>query len=110
MVGRLNKISKKDSLNREDVVYIYIYIHIHNGIVLSNRKEGNNDIWSNIDELSAILNEVIQTKKKYHITSYNMRNLKRINTNEFTYKTETDSQTSRMSLSLLGGRMGEKDS
>ena len=42
MVGRLNKISKKDSLNKEDVVYIYT--HTHNGIVLNHRKEGNNDI------------------------------------------------------------------
>ena len=29
MVGRLNKISKKDSLSKEDVVCVYVYIYIH---------------------------------------------------------------------------------
>ena len=38
-----------------------------------------------------------------------MWNLKRNDTNELTYKTETDSETSRRSLWLLGGRMGERD-
>ena len=36
-----------------------------------------------------------------------MWNLKRNDTNEFIYKTETDSQTSRMSLWLLGEGWGE---
>ena len=36
-----------------------------------------------------------------------MWNLKRHDTNELTYKMETDSQTSRMNLWLPGGRMGE---
>ena len=34
-----------------------------------------------------------------------MWNLKRHDTNELTYKMETDSQTSRMNLGLPGGRM-----
>ena len=36
--------------------------------------------------------------------------LKRNDTNELTYKTETDSQTSRRHLRLSGGRMGGRDS
>ena len=43
---------------------------------------------------------------KYHDITY-MWNLKRNDTNEFIYKTETDSQTSRMSLWLLGEGWGE---
>ena len=39
-----------------------------------------------------------------------MWNLKRNDTNELTYKTETDSQTERKSLWLLGVRTGAKDS
>ena len=39
-----------------------------------------------------------------------MQNLKRNDTNELIYKTETDSQTYRMNLWLPGGRMGGKDS
>ena len=38
-----------------------------------------------------------------------MWDLKRNDTNELTYKTETDSQTWRMSLWLLGGDLGERD-
>jgi len=36
--------------------------------------------------------------------------LKQNDTNELTYKTETDSQTSRRHLLLSGGRMGGRDS
>ena len=39
-----------------------------------------------------------------------MCNLKRRGTNEFKYKTETNSQTLKMSLWLLGERMGRRKS
>ena len=37
-----------------------------------------------------------------------MKNLKRNDTNELIYKTETDSQTKRMNLWLPGGKGGRK--
>ena len=39
-----------------------------------------------------------------------MLNLKRNNTDELIYKTETDSQTKRMNLWFPGGRIGPRDS
>ena len=39
-----------------------------------------------------------------------MGNLKRNDTDELIYKTETDSQTKRMNLWSSGGRIGRRDS
>ena len=44
------------------------------------------------DPESVILSKVSQTEKEIYDIPY-MQNLKRDNTNEFIYKTETDSQT-----------------
>jgi len=45
-----------------------------------------------MDLESVILSKVSQTEKEIYDIPY-MQNLKRNNTNEFIYKTETDSQT-----------------
>ena len=70
-------------------IYMYVYIYIYNGILLSHKK---NKIMpfaaTRMDLESVILNEVTQTKEKYHDISY-MWDLKRNSTNELTYKTET---------------------
>ena len=56
---------------------------------------------------SVLLSEVSQMEKQnYHGIPYRW-NLKRNDTNELTY--ETDSQTSRKSLWLLGGATGAWD-
>ena len=50
-------------MDKEDVA------HIYNGILLSHKKEGNNAICSNMNEM-IILGEVSQTEKdKYHMKS-----------------------------------------
>ena len=55
--------------------------------------------WMNLEII--ILSEVSQAEKgKYIIYIWNLKN----NTNEYTYKTEEDSQTQKTNLRLLGGR------
>ena len=55
------------------------------------------------------LGEVSQTEREEYSTPY-IWNLKINDTNELTYKTETDSQTYRMKLWFPGGRMRGRDS
>ena len=58
-----------------------------------------------------ILSKVSQTEKEKYSDIPYMWNLKKKNdTNELTCKTERDSQTQRMNLLLLEGRMGGRDS
>ena len=75
-------------MHKEDVV------HIYNGIVLSYKKEQNNAICSNMDELRDYhmkwRKSDRERQKPYDITY--MWNLK-YDTNELIYETETDSQT-----------------
>ena len=56
-----------------------------------------------------ILSEVRRRREISYDNPY-MRNLKRNDANKLTYKTETDSQTYRINLWLLGGREGGRDS
>ena len=69
--------------------------YIHNEIFLSRRKEWNNTICSNMDDLEIMmLIEVDQREKdKYYMISFINIESKKTNTNEFIYKAETDSQT-----------------
>ena len=85
-------------MDKEDVV------HMYNGILLSHKK---NEIMpsaaTRTDLEMVILSEVSQTEKdKYHYDITYMWNLKRNDTNELIYETETDSQTSRRNLWLPG--------
>ena len=70
-------------------------VYIHNEILLSRRKEWNNTICSNMDDLEIMmLIEVDQREKdKYYMISFINIESKKTNTNEFIYKAETDSQT-----------------
>ena len=62
--------------------------------------------WMELERV--ILSEVSQTEEeKYCMTSLYMWHLQRNDTNELSYKTERDSQTSRTSLWLLGKAWGE---
>ena len=73
-------------MDKEDVLDIY------NGIVLSHQKEWNNVIWSNIDEPQDYHTKGSQTKTTiiwYHLRVESNKN----DTNELSYKRETDSQT-----------------
>ena len=69
--------------------------YIRNEILLSHRKEWNNTICSNMDDLEIMmLIEVGQREKvKYYMISFIYVESKKNNTNEFIYKAETDSQT-----------------
>ena len=58
---------------------------------------------SSMDQETIILSEVNQRQISYNIIY--MWNLKRNATNELMYKIETDPQTSRINLWLLGERM-----
>ena len=53
-------------------VYIYIYICIYNGILLSPKKEQNNAICSNMDELETLILSAVNQKEKdkYHMISH----------------------------------------
>ena len=51
-----------------------------------------------------------KSEVKYYMMIAYMRNLKRNNTNEPIYRTETDSQTQRTDLRLLGGKVRRRDS
>ena len=75
-------------MDKEDVV------HIYNGILLSHKKEWNFAIRSNMDGPRDCHTEwVSQTEKEISYDTVYKQNLKRNDTNELTYKTETDSQT-----------------
>ena len=76
-------------MSKEDVVRIY------NGILLSHWKEWNNAIYSNMDGPGDYHTQWSKSDRERQI-SYDityMQNLKRNDTNELIYKTETDSQT-----------------
>ena len=74
-------------MDKEDVV------HIYNGILLSNKKELNNAICSNMDETRDYRTKWSKSERErqmpYNIT--HMWNLK-YDTNEPIYETETDPQ------------------
>ena len=74
--------------DKEDVV------HIYNGILLSHKKEWNNSIHSNNDGLRDDNTKWIKSEREIQIPCdiTFVWNLK-YGTNEFIYKTETDSQT-----------------
>ena len=72
-------------MDKEDV------IHVFDGILLSHKK-GNNAICSNMDELETVILSEVREEEIPHDIPY-MQNLKRNDTNELMYKTETDSQT-----------------
>ena len=76
-------------MDKEDVVYIY------SGILLSHKKEWNNAICSNMDEPRDDHTKWSKSDKERQV-SYDITylwNLKKNDTNELIYKTETDSQT-----------------
>ena len=63
------------------------------------------DTWMDLETI--MLNDISQTERKMCDITY-MQNLKRNDTNEFVYKMERDSQTSRMKILILGGRVSGK--
>ena len=76
-------------MNWEDVV------HMYNGILLSHKKEWNNAICSTMDGFREYHTKWTMSDRERQI-SYGipyMCNLKRNDTNDLIYKTETDSQT-----------------
>jgi len=75
-------------MDREDV------IHIYNGILLRHLKEWNNTICSNIDIWIVILSEVNQISRNtiWHRILNTHTHTHTHDTNELTYKKETDSQ------------------
>ena len=79
-------------MDKEDVAYMCRYVYIYNGILLRHKKEGNNDICSNMNEPRDY--HIKQSKSERetqiprHITS--MGNLK-YDANQHIYKTKTDS-------------------
>ena len=74
-------------VDKEDLVYI------HNGILVSHNKEWNNAICNNMNGSRDYHTKWSKSDKdKYHVISLICRILKN-DTNEFIYKTETDSQT-----------------
>ena len=82
-------ISFDRGMDKEDVA------HICNGILLSHWKEWNNAICSNIDGPRVCHTEWSKSDREREIL-YDMPymwNLKRSDTDELIYKTETDSQT-----------------
>ena len=67
-----------------------IYIYIHNGILISHKKSEIMPpaaTWMDLE--MTILSEVSQTQKT---NIWNLKKKKKIDTNEFIDKTETDSQ------------------
>ena len=80
-------------MDKKDVIYtssLYTHTHIYNGILVSNKKEWNNAICSNMDEPRDYHTKWSE-KDKYLIISH-IWNLK-YGTNEIIYKIETNSQT-----------------
>ena len=79
-------------MDKEDTV------HKYNGVLLSHQKEWNNAICSNMDKSGDYHpSEVSQTKTNI-IWYYLYVVCKKVNTYEFLYKTEKDSQTYRTNL------------
>ena len=74
-------------MDKEDV------LHIYNRILLSHKKEWNNVICSNMDGPRDCHTEWNKLEKEISYDITYMQNLKRNDTNELVYKTETDSQT-----------------
>ena len=68
-------------------IYIHTHIHTHNGILPIKKNEALPFAATRMDLENIILSEVCQTKTNIYI--WNLKN----STNEFIYKTETDSQT-----------------
>ena len=82
-----------------------IPLYIYNGILLSYKKEWNNAICSNMDELRDYHTNWSQTKTNiiwYHLYGESKKN----DTNELIYKTEIDSQTQKTNLRLPKGKRG----
>ena len=78
-------------------------VHIYNGILLSHKKERTPALCSNVDEPRDDHTKWRKSDRERqipHDTTY-MWDLK-YNTNELTFKTETDSQTQRTDLAVKG--------
>ena len=72
---------------------VYIYIYQYNGILLSHKKEWNNVIFSNMNGPQVDHTKWSKSDRERQI-SYAITyiwNLKKKDTNELIYKTETDS-------------------
>ena len=67
-------------------------VHMYSGILLSHEKEPNNVICSNMDGPGDYHVKSDREGEAWYDTPY-MWNLKRNDTDEFTYKIERDSQT-----------------
>ena len=87
-------------MDKENVVYIY------HRILLSHKKDEImpfTTTWMDLEII--ILSEVSQTEEdKYHMISLICGILKKKDTNELIYRTETDSQTSKTNLWLPEGK------
>ena len=82
-------MSIKREVDKEDVV------HIYNGILLTHQKEWDNAICSNMNEPRECYTEWSKSDREGELL-YDIPyvwNLRRNDTNEFTYKTERYSQT-----------------
>ena len=93
-------------MDKEDVV------HIYKGILLSHKKEWNCAICRGMDGLrdcDTEWNKLERENDKYHMISLICGILKKNDTNELIYKTETDSQTSKTNLWLTNGKHGGRD-
>ena len=90
-------------MDKEDVV------HIYNGILLSHKKEWNNAICGNMvrprDYRTKWSKSDRERQMSYDITY--MWNLKKNDTNELIYKTETDSQLRKQTYGYQRGKWGE---
>ena len=99
-------------MDKEVVIYIYMcvcmymYICIYNRILLSHKKEWNNDICGKTDGPRNCYSKWSKSEKgKFHMTSH-MWNLKN-GTHEFNYKVEIHSQKTILYLPKgKGGRGG----
>ena len=76
-------------MDKEDVVYIYIHTVEYYPAIKKDEVRPFAATWMDLE--SVILSEVGQRRRNI-MTSF-VWNLKRNDTNEFTYKTERDSQT-----------------
>ena len=84
----------------------YTYIHTHSGILLNLKKNKILSLAATGLDLQIItLSEVSQTEKDKHMVSLTC-GIEETNTNEFIYKTETDSQAWKANLQLSKGEGG----
>ena len=82
--------------------------HIYNGILLSHKKHKIMPFAATwMDLVIIILSKSYRERQLSYDVSY-MQNLKH-DTNEFIYKTETDSQTQKTNLRLPKGKVGRGD-